>query len=162
MSKIITASSSEKGTINGVKGDQTGKEVYERSYYEFGQSLYFRPADPSDTAYIVAIARRIANNQKVGYGQSDRRSIYDLLKRNGWQSAKINQAVNTDCSMLVAVVVNCLYEAEICGPDTYTGNLSERLYSSGIFSRGKISKYYKPQAGDIVLAPNKHVVIVSG
>lgn len=160
--KAITASISEKGTINGVKGDQTGKEVYEREYYEFGQTLFFRPADPSDAAYIVAIARRIANNKNVGYGQSDRRSIYDILKANGWQSAKINKVCNTDCSMLVAVVVNCLYESEICAVDTYTGNLENRLYNSGIFAKGKITKYYKPQAGDIVLAPKKHVVIVSG
>lgn len=160
--KVITASISEKGTINGKKGDQTGREVYERSYYNFGQTLYFRPADPSDAAYIVAIARRIANNKLVGYGQSDRRSIYELLKNNGWQSGKIYQACNTDCSMLIAIVVNCLYEDEICGPDTWTGNLESRLYDSGIFSKGKITKYYKPQAGDIVLKAGKHVVIVSG
>ena len=160
--KVITASISEKGTINGSKGDQTGREVYERNYYDFGQTLFFRPSDPTDAEYIVAIARRIANNKNVGYGQSDRRSIYDILKANGWQSSKINKRCNTDCSMLVAVVVNCLYEAEICGPDTYTGNLEKRLYNSGIFSKGKISKYYKPQAGDVVLAPGKHVVIVAG
>lgn len=160
--KVLTASISEKGTINGKKGDQTGREVYERNYYDFGQTLFFRPSDPTDAKYIVAIARRIANNKLVGYGQSDRYSIYDVLKKNGWQSGKIKTACNTDCSMYVAVVVNCLYEKEICAPDTYTGNLEIRLYKSGIFSKGKISKYYKPQAGDIVLAPGKHVVIVSG
>lgn len=160
--KVLTASISEQGTINGKKGDQTGREVYERNYYDFGQTLYFRPSDPSDASYIVAIARRIANNKRVGYGQSDRRSIYTALKNNGWQSAKLDTYCNTDCSMYVAVVVNCLYEAEICAPDTYTGNLETRLYNSGIFSKGKITKYYKPQAGDIVLAPGKHVVIVSG
>ena len=159
--KVVTASISEKGTINGAKGDQTGREVYERPAYDFGQTLFFRPVDPTDAPYIVAIARRIANNKNVGYGQSDRRSIYNILKENGWQSRQINKPCNTDCSMLVAVVVNCLYEKEICGPDSYTGNLESRLYNSGLFMKGKITAAYKQKPGDIILAPGKHVVIAA-
>ena len=36
------ASTSEKGTKNGVKGDQTGKEVKTGAYYNFGQNQVIR------------------------------------------------------------------------------------------------------------------------
>ena len=39
------ASISEKGTANGIKGDQTKKEVKIGNYYNFGQNEFLRPRD---------------------------------------------------------------------------------------------------------------------
>ena len=160
--KVVYASISEKGTINGKKGDQTGKEVRVRDYYNFGQTYYFRFNTSHDAWWMADIAKRIANNKNVGYGQYDRTSIFNYLKNNGWQSGKIYSPVNTDCSELVVVSMNCIYERVVLRADTYTGNLYSRLRATGKGKIYKITSSYKPKKGDIVWKPNKHAVIVYG
>lgn len=158
--KVAYASISENGTINGKVGDQTGKELKVRDYYEFGQTYYFRFNSSNDAWWMADIARRIVLNDNVGYGQNDRTTLFNLLKSNGWQSSKINKKVNTDCSELVVCAFNCIYEKVLLASNTYTGNLKTRLEATGKGTIHKITKGYKPMAGDIVFKPNKHAVIV--
>lgn len=158
--RVAYASISENGTINGALGDQTGKELRVRDYYNFGQTLYFRFNDSKDAWWMGDISERICNNDLVGYGQSSRTTIFNILKSNGWQSSKINKKCNCDCSELVVVSFNCIYEKILLRADTYTGNLKERLLKTGKGTIHTITSGYKPMCGDIVFKPNKHAVIV--
>lgn len=160
VAKVAYASISEKGTTSGAVGDQTGKEVRVRDYYDFGQTLYFRFKNSKDAWWMADICERIANNDNVGYGQPNRVTIYNILKNNGWQSSKIKSKCNCDCSMLAVVGFNCIYEKPLLASDTYTGNLKARLEKTGKGTINTITKGYKPMAGDIVFKPNKHCVIV--
>jgi hypothetical protein len=158
--KVAYASISEKGTINGAAGNQTGKELKVREYYDFGQTLYFRFNNSTDAWYMGTIAERLAKNLKIGYSQADRASLYQQAKKTGWQSKKITEPCNCDCSQLVAVAFNCVFEEDILGKDTYTGNLSYKLANSKKGMVNKVGKSYKPMCGDIVWKPDKHVVTV--
>ena len=160
--KVAYASISEKGTINGLPGDQTGKEVKVGDYYNFGQSYYFRFDDSTDAWWMCDIMYRIAKNNMVGYGQADRLTLRNVLKSNGWKSQKINVPVNCDCSSLVACAINCIYEKEICPASTTTATLASVLKSIKKGRTHKIEKGYKPMPGDIIWKPGKHVVVCVG
>lgn len=92
------ASISEKGTINGVKGDQTQKEVCTRTFY----------SAPWDYAAIhpdINVREKHANavedgcaNDNIGYGQSDRNTLNTEAKKVNYDLSKITTPCNTDCS----------------------------------------------------------------
>lgn len=124
------ASCSEKGTVNGVKGDQTGKEVKVGCYYYFGQRRCIRIKKVLKRRKIANIAKTLANVETIGYGQSDRNSIFEVGAQTGWNYDKFlkkikKTKVNTDCSMFCAVCVNLGFEKAIFPVDTYTGNMIE-------------------------------------
>lgn len=158
--KVAYASISEKGTINGKPGNQSGKELKVTEYYDFGQTMYFRFNNSTDAWYMGTIAERLAKNLQIGYSQGDRTSLYKQAKKTGWQSKQIADPCNCDCSQLVAVAFNCVFEEELLGPDTYTGNLAYKLASTKKGIVQKVTKSYKPMCGDIVWKSEKHVVTV--
>ena len=92
--RIGHASISEKGTINGVKGDQTGGEVCTRTFY----------SKPWDYAAIVrekhaqAVESACANDNN-GYGQNDRNTLNTLAKAVGYDLSRVGKC-NCDCSSL--------------------------------------------------------------
>ena len=155
---VAYASISEKGTVNGAAGNQSGKELKIADYYDFGQNEYFRFYKSDDAWWMADIMERLCRNKKIGYSQADRTSLYKLLKENGWKSGKVDKKCNCDCSSLITCAVNCIDEKVILKSDTYTGNLMDRLKKSGYGSVHKITKGYKPMAGDIICKAGKHVI----
>lgn len=94
------ASISENGTINGKKGDQTGKEVCVRNFYS-------KPSKPWDFMAIhpdanvrekhaKAVEAGCANNN-IGYGQGDRNTLNTEAKKVNYDLSKVGLC-NTDCS----------------------------------------------------------------
>ena len=121
MSVIIgNARISERGTVNGVKGDQTGKEVMTQSYASGGKWSYcIRPKSEEQAKKIANAMKAACANNNIGYSQGDRTSLYGLASRNHFNIAKVGKC-NCDCSSLVAVCVNA---AGIkVSPSMYTGN----------------------------------------
>lgn len=93
------ASISENGTINGAKGDSTGKEVCTRTWYS--KPWDFMAIHPDSTVrekHAKAVEAACANNN-IGYGQSDRNTLNTLAKAVNYDLSKVGKC-NCDCSSL--------------------------------------------------------------
>lgn len=159
------ASISENGTVNGKAGDSTGNEVKTGSYYNFGQTHCIRIKDKAMRYAVATTATALANNEAIGYGQSDRHTLYNLCRNSGWSFDKVLKAlqktkVNTDCSSFVAVCVNLGFGKEIFPSDTYTGNIMDYAKKDSRFSVVKIAtaekKFWK---SDMPVKAGKHIII---
>lgn len=155
------ASINEKGKIMGGKmGDQTGREVRTGGYYYFGQTFCIRPRRQSVAEDIAACAHAIALNDKVGYGQDDRESLFKAMRRKGWGSYVIDELCDTDCSELAVCCANYALGCEAFPADLYSGNIVPVMTRNSNFVKITIGKYFEPHTGDIIVAPGKHVIIV--
>jgi LysM repeat protein len=112
---IVHASLNEKGGIYGGKtGDQTGKEICVRSYYDRPWDLLLRYPDPVLADEYTKKAEAIAADPSHGY---------DQLKRWG---------PDFDCSSLVCYVVESVgIPVRSAGKSTYTGNMKAGFTKCG-------------------------------
>lgn len=156
------ASQSEHGSINGAKGDQTGKEVRTGAWYYFGQNVVLRFKNRNKAATAAKYMKDICDNPNVGYGQYDRLSLYYAWKAAGWNNPqKIKTACNTDCSQLVSdCVIAVGYDI---APTNWTGSLKAALISTGGFEVLTDAKYLTSDkylmTGDIILNEKSHVIM---
>ena len=94
------ASISEKGTINGTKGDSTGREVCTRTWYSKPWDyMAIHPDSKVRENHALAIEAACANNN-IGYGQNDRNAANTEAKKVSYDISKIKTKCNTDCSAL--------------------------------------------------------------
>lgn len=97
--RIGHASISEKGTINGTKGDQTGKEVCIRTWYSKPWDyMAIHPDALVREKHAHAIEAACANNN-IGYGQGDRNTLNALAKVAKYDLSRVGKC-NCDCSSL--------------------------------------------------------------
>ena len=161
------ASSSEQGTKNGTKGDQTKREVCSRSYYvhKAGWKYVLRPS--ADIAEKAALAcENGIKNEQIGYGQADRNSLHTEAQRAGYNLSAIKNPCNCDCSSFMTI---CAIAAGVKSLE-YTKNAPTTLTMKDAFARtGKFSvltdkKYLDSDKylmrGDILVAPSFHTVMV--
>lgn len=153
------ASIAENGGINGTPGDQTGKEVCIRDWYPKGWNVLLSPKNMVIAAKAAKEMRYACNNDKIGYGQNDRRTAYDSAVANGGTFK--NAAGNTDCSQLVA---GCYKLAGLdISPDCTTRNLRKALLATGKFTEYTDAAHLNSDAyavtGSIYLKEGSHVVM---
>ena len=86
---------------------------------------------------IAQMAKAAANNNMVGYDQSQRYTFWEHLKASNYDPAKITVKCEADCSSGVAAIVKGagyrlgikkLKDVSIC---CYTGNLRAALKAAG-------------------------------
>lgn len=169
MVTICHASISENKTVNGKRGDQTGKEVCIRTWYNKPWDMVIRFKDPDMREKCAAAMEYAAQNDHIGYSQNDRNSLLAVVRPYGYDPRTVKTDVNTDCSALVTVA--CIYAgiAESAmvkgGNSATTRTLKSRLMATGevdIFtSKDYTQKTDKLLRGDILLATGKHVVVVN-
>ena len=95
--RIGHASISEKGTINGTKGDQTGGEVCIRTFYiKPWDFAAFHPDANVREKHARAVEAGCANDN-IGYGQGDRNTLNTEATKVGYDLSKITTPCNTDC-----------------------------------------------------------------
>lgn len=158
------ASIDEHGNASGGKaGDQTGREVKTGNWYNFGQTAVYRWKDRNKAKKYASIIKYWCNDADVGYDQNQRTTLGSWCKAHDW-SYKVNKAVETDCSRMVADGVNCTLGKEVFGISTtfYTGNLGDKLMATGLFTKLTASKYVNDDdylmVGDIINNPARHVI----
>lgn len=125
MNLFAWASISEKGTVNGAKGDQkqggldskgndVKGEVKVGGYYQFKQTMVIRFKNKTYGRKAAEAAKLFANSKLVGYGQNDRYDLYNACSALGWNLSKIKKAMkngtfpkcNCDCSSFCATAIN--------------------------------------------------------
>lgn len=96
------ASIAENGTVNGTKGDQTGKEVCTRTWYSKPWDyMAIHPDANVREKHAKAIEQACANNN-IGYSQygaDNRNTLNKLAKAVSYNLSKVGKC-NCDCSSL--------------------------------------------------------------
>ncbi len=162
--KIGHASIDENGKAQGGSaGDQTGKEVCTRNWYNKPWICVIRPKDSTVAEKIAKAMEQACANDKIGYDQRQRTTLYTQAKAKGWDLSKITAACECDCSSLVAVCVNAA--GITVSKDIYTGNEKSALVATGKFetytSNDYIGSSAKLKRGDILLASGHTAVVLS-
>lgn len=157
------AGSNEWGTTHGgVPGDQTGTEVYIRTWYSRPWNLMFRPKDIKVAEKIAVAMEQACANDNIGYNQNNRVSLYNAAKAKNWDLSKITTKVDTDCSALVAVCCNAA--GLNVSKDNWTGVQKQNLMNTGAFILYTDSKYLTQsdylKRGDILLYEGHHTAVV--
>lgn len=161
--KIGHASIDENGKIVGGKaGDQTGRELCTRNWYNKGWNKVIRAKDSSVAEKIAVAMEKACANNNIGYDQTQRTTLYTQAKAKGWDIAEVTTKCECDCSSLVAVCVNASGIA--VSKDIYTGNEAKALKATGAFTVLTASKYLNAdtylQRGDILLKEGSHTAVV--
>ena len=156
------ASIDERGKAKGgTAGDQTGKEVYKRTWYSKPWHTVFRPKSATTAEKIAKAMEQACANNNIGYDQSQRTTLYTQAKAKSWDISKVAVKCETDCSALVAVCCNAA--GVTVSKDMYTGNEKAVLTGTGKFTVYTASKYVGGSSylkrGDILLG-NGHTAIV--
>lgn len=156
----------ENGKAYGGKaGDQTGKELSTQSWYKHSKGWrVFRAVNATAAAKIARCMKDACANNKIGYDQWNRNTLYTYAERVGFDVSKVTTACETDCSALVRV---CCAYAGIMGipADFRTGNMPTYLLKTGAFVELKGSKYTDDDdylgVGDILVTKTSgHTVVV--
>lgn len=164
---VGSARSDENGkAYNGKAGDQkSGREVSTQSWYKHSKGWRVFRAKNLSTAKLIAYAMRVAcSNEKIGYDQWNRNTLYTQAEKVDFNPGRVTTACETDCSALVRV---CCAYAGIKGipADFRTGNMPSYLMATGQFVELKGSKYTDQSAylgeGDILVTKTSgHTVVV--
>ena len=156
------ASISEKGTINGAKGDSTKKEVCTRTWYSKPWDfMAIHPDAAVREKHAKAIEAACANNN-IGYGQGDRNTLNTLAKMVGYDLSKVGKC-NCDCSSLqnVAAVASGASGATYGSNGWVTSNMKAKLIAAGYIIITD-SKYLTSEAycvrGAIYVKASSHTV----
>ena len=160
--KIGHASIDERGKARGgAAGDQTGKEVCLRDWYDKNWVSVLRPKNEKEAEKMAKAMEQACANDHIGYDQSQRTTCFVEAKKVGFDLSKIKTKCETDCSALVAVCANA---AGIpVSKDIYTGNEDSALVRTKKFEKLTDKKYLTSdkylKRGD-VLRSNGHTAIV--
>lgn len=166
--KIAHAASDENKKYKGGKaGDQTGKEICIRTWYNRPWNVIIRFKDAEKREKIAEGMERLAANDNIGYDQNQRNTALAQARKVGYDPAKIKVPCETDCS--AAVVICCCYSGipenklYSSGNSAYTGNLKKKLVATGEVEIFTASKYVASDKylfrGDILLYEGHHVAV---
>lgn len=170
MTTISNCGHDENGKYSGGKaGDQTGGEYCLRAWYNRPWDCVLRHPDAKVRADIAKLAKQAAENDLIGYDQSQRGTFWQQLKAaSSYLPANIKTACEADCSSSTAAIVKAVgyrrKNAKLKGvsPDLWTGNMRSALKSAG-FEVLTADRYTGQDAyllpGDILLNESHHVAI---
>lgn len=169
MTKVSNCGHDENwGARYGAAGDQTGSEWWIINWYDFGQNVVLRHPDAKVRAMIADMARAAAENNMVGYDQSQRETFWQQLKKANYRPEDIKTKCEADCSSGVAAIVKGAgyrlgdKKLQEVSPKVYTGNERAALVAAG-FKALWASKYLTSGdyllAGDINLNEGSHTNI---
>ena len=124
--------------------------------------VLLRARDASVRERIALAMERACANDKIGYSQGTRNTLYNDVKAFGFDPARTTKNVNTDCSALVRVCVNF---AGIAVGDFTTSNEASVLVAAGGFERITDDKHCKREdyllrGGILVTRTKGHTVVV--
>lgn len=166
---IGEASKDENNNLRGGRdGDQNGLEVRVTPW--FAQTRDGRRWDwvarirnrPDVARGIATLMIESCDNQNVGYNQDRRETFTNECRKVGWKPKDVKVPCATDCSALVACVLNCLNIKVSTSMNTYS-ELGE-LKNTELFDILYDSKYLTTgdnlQVGDVLHMPGHTAIVV--
>lgn len=167
--KIAHASIDEHKRISGGQaGDQTGKEVCIRDWYNKPWNVVIRFKDPVKAEKVAQDMEWAANNNNIGYDQGQRNTLLTEARKVNFNLSKVKVKCETDCSGLVTVC--CIYAGIPESELTYKGNCATtRTLKQWLKATGEVEVFTTPmytnkpdrlRRGDILLKEGSHVAVV--
>lgn len=169
--KIGHSSIDERGKAKGGQaGDQNGKEVFCRTWYDGGWGFLARAKDPKVAEAIAKAAAAGCDNDNIGYDQNQRNTLLNRAKAVDWDLTKITKACECDCSSFVTCCVMASgVQIWSGGNAPTTANLKTALTKTKAFDILTDAKYISSadclRRGDILVRPKTskrggHTVII--
>lgn len=165
--KIGHASKNENSKARGGKaGDQTQREVFVTDWYNGGWLVVLRPVESGLAERSAKACEAACKNDRIGYDQSTRNSLYELARKNGFDLEHISTPCNCDCSSLMHVCAMAGGANLSYGTNAFvTSTMAAKLENTGDYKRLTGSEYTRSAAllkrGDILVS-NGHTVMVLG
>ena len=172
---ISNSGGDERGKIRGGQaGDQTGKEWWIRTWYNRPWNVVIRFKDRKIANMLATISIYAAENNKIGYDQSQRTTYWTQLVKAGYDPRKITTACESDCSAGVLANVRAALMltghknwAERVNINGYTGNELSILRNCGAGVNVYYAKAYLTGTmyllpGDILLNEGAHTAVNLG
>lgn len=168
MSVIIGHASIDenKKIKNGQAGDQTGKEVCTREWYNKNWDVVLRCDIPELVEKMAIACERGCANNNIGYDQNQRNSLRVQAYKNNFNLSKISAPCETDCSAFMTVCAECAGVAIPYnnGNAPTTRTMRKAFLSTGLFHALTESKYRNSsdylKRGDILVKEGSHTVMV--
>lgn len=166
--KIGHASISENNTAYGQAGDSTSKEVCIKSDFDItslSPTVVLRPKTSSLAEASALACEAGCANDKIGYSQSGRNTLYTYASEVGYDLSKVTTLCNTDCSAFMTVCAiaggaNISYGTNA----PTTTNMRTRFKQSGNYTVLTDSKHTTMtdylKRGDILVCEGDHTVMV--
>ena len=167
--KIGHASLDEHGNIaGGTAGDQNKKEVCTRSWYDYNWDYVLRCSDSKIAEKMAKACEAGCANNKIGYDQHQRNTLYTKAKAVGMDLSKITSSCECDCSsfMCVCAIAAGLSDSffYINGNIRTTSSMKSAFVKTGKFQVLTANKYTEDdsylQRGDILVRAGYHTVMV--
>jgi len=163
------ASLDENGKISGgTAGDQTGKEVCVRTWYNKPWGFVLRCTDPALAEKMAKACEAGCANNKIGYDQNQRNTLNTQAKAVGYDLSKITTACECDCSSFMTVCAQAagIEPAYSSGNAPTTSTMQARFTATGKFTVLTDSKYLTSdkylKRGDILVKAGSHTVMALG
>lgn len=163
--KIGHAAIDERGKAQGgAAGDQTGREVCIRTWYNKPWSLVLRPKSTAVAEHMASACEAACANDNIGYDQGQRNTLNTQARAVGYDLSRVGKC-ECDCSSLMAV---CAQAAGVAIPYTSgnaptTRTMRTAFEGTGAFEVLTADKYRSTDTwlrrGDILVAPGSHTVM---
>ena len=163
--RIGHASIDENGNANsGAAGDQTGKEVLTRSWYDKPWNVVLRPKSETLAQRSAAACEAACANANIGYDQYARNTLYTKAKAAGFDIAAITDPCECDCSSLMHVCAIAGGANLTYGSNGHTTRTMVREFvNSGDYEKLTDSKYLSSdkylKRGDILVKEGSHTAM---
>lgn len=164
--RIGHASIDENGKAHGgAAGDQNGKEVCIRQWYNKPWAVVLRPKDPAVAEGMAQAMEAACANNCIGYNQYKRNTLNTEAKKVDYDLSKIETLCECDCSSLMAV---CAKAAGVDIPYTNgnaprTSTMQSVYTGTGAFEVLTDPKYLESDTylkrGDVLLKPASHTAM---
>lgn len=162
--KIGHSSKDERGQFTGgTAGDQTGKEVCIRNWYNGDWDFVARFRDRAKAEKAARACEAACSNPNVGYDKGQRNTLRAEARKVDFQLDKIGMPCESDCSSFMGVCVEAagIQLPEGNGPTTST--LRKVLEQTGEFEILTHEKYLTGDAylmrSDILCKEGEHTVM---
>lgn len=161
---IVHASINEKGkTKGGLAGDQTGKEVCTRSWYDKGWDAVLRPKTTALAENSARIGEAIAENENTGYSQDKRNTLWNAYKNTG--KVIPTSKVECDCSSFMTYCAilggaNIIYGSNAPTTSTMVAKFSENGSYEVLTDKKYTDSSDYLKRGDILVKKGSHTVMV--
>lgn len=162
------ASIDERGRASGgAAGDQTGKEVCIREWYNSGWDRMLRAKSADVAEKMAAFVEAVCRSNKVGYDQGQRNTLRSYARAANWDGGKIKDNCETDCSAFMTVAAEAAgiqipYMGGWNAPVTQT--MVQAFTGTGAFDVFSESKYLTGtdylKRGDILVRQSGHTAMV--
>ena len=164
--RIGHASIDENGrATGGTAGDQTGKEVVIRDWYNKPWNVLLRPVRSELAEKSAAACEAACENPSIGYDQYGRNTLYAKAKAVNFDLAAITEPCECDCSSLMHVCAIAGGANLFYGSNGHTTRTMVREFvASGDYEKLTDSRFLSSdrylKRGDILVKEGSHTVMV--